>query len=143
MRDDIEKVRTIDFTITYVLESLQNFIDSDKFKFLFMNIPSLTGVLFRKYIQRAIDFFKSYTVEISTISNVYIFEETGENTIRLIDKKNVRRKPMMGVENLHRDVMDLVIGKSSNRQDSVNINMKDTLTIYYNYKGGSTHVSRN
>lgn len=140
MRDNIEKVRTIDFTITYVLESLQNFIDSDKFKYLFMNIPSLTGVLFRKYIQRAIDFFKSYTVEISTISNVYIFEETGENTIRLIDKKNIRRKPMAGNEIIHRDIMDLVINKSAKRLDSDNIQIKDTLTIY-NSKGGSTHVS--
>ncbi|MGL5717647.1 MAG: hypothetical protein ACRCX2_31825, partial [Paraclostridium sp.] len=139
--EEVEMYRTIDFLITEILQSLNGYIESDKFEYLFMNIPSLTGSLFRKYIQRVIDFFKSYTVEIITVSNMYIFEERGDATIRLLDTRALAKpKPMHMREMFYRDCFDKVTGKTSVRHTSLDITLEDTLTIYYNYKGGYTNA---
>lgn len=139
--DYVEKYRTIDFLVTEILQSFSAYIESDKFEYLFMNIPSLTGSLFRKYIQRVIDFFKSYTVEIITVSNLYVFEEKADNTIRLLDKKGLGKpKVMQYTDQMYRDCFDKVKGKTSNIHRDLDITLEDTLTIYYNYKGGQTNV---
>ncbi|MGL5717618.1 MAG: hypothetical protein ACRCX2_31680, partial [Paraclostridium sp.] len=125
--EEVEMYRTIDFLITEILQSLNGYIESDKFEYLFMNIPSLTGSLFRKYIQRVIDFFKSYTVEIITVSNMYIFEERGDATIRLLDTRALAKpKPMHMREMFYRDCFDKVTGKTSVRHTSLDITLEDT-----------------
>ncbi|MGL6099459.1 MAG: hypothetical protein ACRC0G_07525 [Fusobacteriaceae bacterium] len=139
--EESEKISTMNFLVTEILQSLSLYIESDKFKFLFMNIPSLTGSLFRKYIQRVIDFFKSYTVEIITVSNMYVFEERADNTLRLLDTKVLARpKKIHAIDQMYRDCFDTVTNKKSKTKMLDIIEFSDMLTIYYNYKGGQTNV---
>lgn len=70
-------------SIIYILEE---YVDTDKFKFLFANLPTVSAEAVKKYVFKVINFFKSYKVDILGIGTIYIFDDLLENKIKMIDE---------------------------------------------------------
>lgn len=71
--------------ISEVIYSLEEFINGDKYRYLWMNIPTISGDAIKKYISKVINFFKSYKVDILNINTIYVFNDKFENLMRAID----------------------------------------------------------
>ena len=69
-----------------ILVSINNFINSDKFKYLFLNIPSLSLENIRKYIYYLIEIFKSYTVDLKSMNIIYDIDDKRISNIKLLFK---------------------------------------------------------
>ena len=70
--------------IDNILVSLESMIDSDKFKYLFLNVPALSLDNLRKFVYYLIDIFKSYTVDLKAMNIVYHIDDKKLNNIKLI-----------------------------------------------------------
>jgi len=79
------KTNIISETITEILFSLDNYIDTSNFEFLFTGIPSLSSELLKGYVYKVIDFFKSYKTELLSINIVYKLDDRLDNKIMIID----------------------------------------------------------
>lgn len=87
LSDDLtERRREIDKYIEAIVVAVQEFIDSDKFKSLFVNIPGATGDYIQRYIIKVISFFKSYKVDLLGINTIYTIDDKFNNFVRAIDK---------------------------------------------------------
>lgn len=69
--------------IIYVLEE---YINTDKFKFIFSSLPSVSAEAIKRYIFKVINFFKSYKVDILGIGTIYKFDDKLDNKIKMIDE---------------------------------------------------------
>lgn len=78
----IQKIATIVSNIIYALDE---YIDSDKYKYLYSNMPSVSGEHIKQYIVKVINFFKSYKIDMLGINTIYKFDDRLDNTIRAID----------------------------------------------------------
>lgn len=68
--------------ITYILEE---YIDTEKFAYIFHGLPAVSVDAVKQYINSVIDFYKSYKVHILGINTLYYFDDPNEGYIRLID----------------------------------------------------------
>lgn len=68
----------------YLLLALSEYLSSDKYKYLFLKIPSLSMDLLRKFIFYLIDIFKSYTVDLKAMNIIYHIDDKRINNIKLI-----------------------------------------------------------
>lgn len=70
--------------IDNILVSLEALIDSDKFKYLFLNIPALSLDNLRKFVFYLVDIFKSYTVDLKAMNIIYHIDDKRLNNIKMI-----------------------------------------------------------
>ena len=70
--------------IDILLVSLDTYLKTDKFKYLFLNVPSLSMDNIRKFIYYLVDVFKSYTVELKAINIIYHVDDKRIHNIKLI-----------------------------------------------------------
>lgn len=70
--------------IDTLLVVLDNYLHSEEFKYLFLNIPSLSLDNIRKFIYFLIDIFKSYTVELRAMNIIYHVDDKRIHNIKLI-----------------------------------------------------------
>lgn len=66
---------------------LKDYIDQDLVDFdnIFSGLPSISMDFIKKYVQRVIDFFKSFKIFTHDMSITYLFQDKFENTIFMID----------------------------------------------------------
>ena len=70
--------------IDYLLLALTEYLSSDKYKYLFLNIPSLSMDSLRKFVYYLIDIFKSYTVDLKAMNIIYHIDDKRIHNIKLI-----------------------------------------------------------
>lgn len=84
--DLTERRREIDKYIEAIVVAMQEYIDSDKFKFVYSNIPGETADYIQKYVIKVINFFKSYKMDLLGMNTIYTIDDKFENLVRAIDK---------------------------------------------------------
>ena len=67
-----------------LLMALDKYMATDKFKFLFLNIPSLSLDSIRQFIYYLVDIFKSYTVELKAMNIIYHVDDKRIHNIKLL-----------------------------------------------------------
>lgn len=68
--------------IVYVLEE---YMDSNEFKYVFSKFPAVSGDYVRTYMLKVVNFFKSYKVHLLDISTVYKAFDKRENSIKIYE----------------------------------------------------------
>jgi hypothetical protein len=68
----------------YILLALTEFMDSDKFKYLFFNIPTISLDLIKRFIYYLVNIFKSYTVDLKSMNVIYHVDDKRLHNIKLI-----------------------------------------------------------
>lgn len=81
-----ERRREIDKYIQSIVIAMQEYIDSDEFRFIYSNIPGETAEFIQRYVIKVITFFKSYKIELLGMRTIYILDDQFENNMRAIDK---------------------------------------------------------
>lgn len=84
-----EKENAIGDTIIAILMALEEYIQSDEFDYLFMNMPGISSDIMKSYILKVINFYKSYKVSITKINTIYRFDDSARNKIKIIDTKRI------------------------------------------------------
>lgn len=78
--------------IVYVLNE---YMDSDEFKYVFSKFPAVSGDYVRTYMLKIINFFKSYKVHLLDISTVYRAFDKRDNSIKVYEDwiMKVKKEP--------------------------------------------------
>lgn len=71
--------------ITTIVTALDEYLDSDQFKYIYSNMPGVSSEFIKKYIVKLINFFKSYKVDLIGIDTVYKFDDKFSMWIKVID----------------------------------------------------------
>lgn len=82
--DSSKKFRIIEL-IDQVVRSIQEYIDSDEYEFIFAKYPGKDTDAIKHYVELMVNFFKSYKVELTGINTILTFDDRFENMIRPID----------------------------------------------------------
>jgi hypothetical protein len=69
-----------------MLSSFENYLGTEDFEFLFTDIPNLSSDLIKRYIYLTIDIFKSYSIDMISISSYYTFDDKFFNLIKVLDE---------------------------------------------------------
>lgn len=69
-----------------VIRSIDDYIDTDEYRFIFAKYPGSNTDAIKRYVELMINFFKSYKVELTGINTIYTFDDKFENMIRPIDE---------------------------------------------------------
>ena len=77
-----EKINNLINDIVYIMEE---YIDTEQFKFIFSHLPAVSAEAIKQYIFKVVNFFKSYKVDIMSINTIYKFDDKLENKIKMID----------------------------------------------------------
>lgn len=85
IENDTDRNSMICTFINYVIQAIEDYIDSDTYKYLFSNMPTVSLDAALQYIYKIIDFFRSYKVNIMTINNIYRIRDT-TNKIEINDR---------------------------------------------------------
>ena len=97
--------------IDTLLVVLENYLHSEDFKYLFLNIPSLSLDNIRKFIYFLIDIFKSYTVELRAMNIIYHIDDKRIHNIKLILEEDDFRKYFEDSDRYNmKDFMEYVFG---------------------------------
>lgn len=83
--DKLSKQKTIADTIIDVIYAIDEYMDTDYFRYVFARFPAVSADYVKSYMIKIINFFKSYKVHMLGIGTVYKSFDKRENTIRLID----------------------------------------------------------
>lgn len=83
--DDVIKKNRILEVMDNVCKSLNDYINTDEYSFLFSKFPGFNTDAIKHYVELMILFFKSYNVDLIGINTVYTFDDKYENWIRPID----------------------------------------------------------
>lgn len=86
--EDLEsRRREIDTIVGNVLYAMDEYIDTDEYRFLFSYMPTVSADFIKKYIIKIIDIFKSYKIQLYDVNNLYNFtSKTDGNYIRIIEQ---------------------------------------------------------
>ena len=74
--------------IETMLYSFENYLETTDFNFIFTDIPNLSSDLIKQYIYLTIDIFKSYSIDLVSISSYYVFDDKFFNLIKVLDEPN-------------------------------------------------------
>ena len=85
LSDKLSKQKTIADTIIDVIYAIDEYIDTDDFRYVFSKFPAVSADYIKAYMIKIINFFKSYKVHMLGVSTVYKSFDKRENIIRLID----------------------------------------------------------
>lgn len=77
-----EKINNLINDIVYIIEQ---YTESDKYKYIFSYLPSVSAEAIKQYIYKVVNFFKSYKVDIMSINTIYKFDDKLDNKIKMID----------------------------------------------------------
>lgn len=84
------KVQKISSIVNNIIYALDEFIDSDSYRYLYSNFPSVSGEHIKQYVVKVINFFKSYKVDMLGINTIYKFDDKLDNTIKIIDDLHLK-----------------------------------------------------
>lgn len=98
--------------IDNLLVALDTFMKTDKFQFLFLNIPTLSLDNIRRFIYYLIDIFKSYTVDLKAMNIIYHINDKRLNNIKLVLQEGNFYKYFEDYSELQiSDLMDYLLGR--------------------------------
>ncbi len=80
-----EKTVALINMVNFTIQALEEYIDTDKYKHLFSNMPTESATAIQKYIYKVINFFKSYKIDILAINNIYKLDDEA-NKVNILDK---------------------------------------------------------
>lgn len=81
--EDLESRRKeIDSLVSNAIYSIEEYIDSDKYRYIFSNLPTVSADYIKKYVVKIIEVFKSYKIQLYDISSSYSFDDPYENLVR-------------------------------------------------------------
>lgn len=83
--DETSLRKTIANTLIDILSVLDDYMDSDEFKYVFSKFPAISGDFVRTYMLKVVNFFKSYKVHLLDISTVYKAFDKRENSIKVYE----------------------------------------------------------
>lgn len=83
--DEISLRKTISDIIIEIVYVLDQYMDSDEFKYVFSRFPAVSGDYIRTYMLKIVNFFKSYKVHLLDISTVYKAFDKRENSIKVYE----------------------------------------------------------
>lgn len=83
--DDTSLRKAISDIIIEIVYVLEEYMDSEDFKYVFSKFPAVSGDYVRSYMLKVINFFKSYKVHLLNISTVYKAFNKRENSIKIYD----------------------------------------------------------
>lgn len=89
--------------VSEVIYSLEEFINSDEYRYLWGNIPTVSGDAIKRYIAKVVNFFKSYRIDILHINTIFVFNDKYENLARVIDNIEINIEQWMLDYNNTRD----------------------------------------
>lgn len=76
---------TIADTLIEIVYVLEEYMDSDEFKYVFAKFPAVSGDYVRSYMLKVVNFFKSYKVHLLDISTVYKAFDKRDNAIKIYE----------------------------------------------------------
>lgn len=122
----------IDTAIFKLLSSLEEFIHSDRFNYIFLKIPTVsTENVLKTYMLKLINTFKAFTINVYSMSVTYNIDDTNNN-IKILDKTSVA-----GQVYYHNNmVLNDELGVRGNSTQSTTIRISDELELIA-YKGGN------
>lgn len=128
---DLESRRKeIDAIVSNTIYAMEEYIDTDKYKAIFSNLPTISADYIKKYIIKIIEVFKSYKIQLYDISSSYIFDDKCENLIRPRDYtsdvllKTKNRDYFEIVDNIHIDI-------KSNISDRFTLGERISISKFY------------
>ncbi len=77
--------------IDSIIYALEEYIDTDEFQSLFVNLPVMSSESVKQYIATIINFYKSFKVDFLGVNTIYTLDDTSEGIIRLIDSADFHR----------------------------------------------------
>ena len=83
--DDISMQKAISDILIEIVYVLEEYMNSDKFKYVFSKFPAVSGDYVRTYMLKVVNFFKSYKVHLLDISTVYKAFDKRENAIKVYE----------------------------------------------------------
>lgn len=125
--DGKDKENAIGDTIVEILSCLEDYIQTDEFEYMFMNLP-MVGEIVKDYIYKVINFYKSYKIQLDKINTIYRFDDMLENRIKMIDGIWINGKFSVEDYNLV-EIETLMVNALVEYKDSVNIT--DSIDIGY------------
>lgn len=87
--DSVKKIQNINEYITLCTAAVEEYIDSDQYKYIYANIPGASADTVKTYAYKVINFFKSYKVDFMGLSNIYRFDDKMDATIKIIDSSKI------------------------------------------------------
>lgn len=85
MTDDDAKRQLITGYVTTIVYALEEFLDSDEFRYIYNGMPGVSSEFIKQYIIKLINFFKSYKIDIISFNTIYKFDDKFMNWIKIID----------------------------------------------------------
>ena len=86
--NDLETAEDIITAIDSLLTTLETYIDTSRFEYLFLKIPSFSNEsVFKFYLLKIINVFKAFNINIFSMSITYNIDDTKDN-IKIIDSCN-------------------------------------------------------
>ena len=85
--EDLEtRRREIDTIVGNVLYAMDEYIDTDEYRYLFSYMPTVSVDFIKKYIIKIIDIFKSYKLQLYDVNNLYNFTSKDDgNYVHIIE----------------------------------------------------------
>lgn len=79
--------KEIDTIVGNVLYAIDDYINTDEYRFLFSYMPTISADFIKKYIIKIIDIFKSYKVQLYDVNNLYNFTSKSDgNYVHIIEQ---------------------------------------------------------
>lgn len=93
--DEISLRKAISDIIIEIVYILEEYMNSEDFKYVFSKFPAVSGDYVRSYMLKVVNFFKSYKVHLLDISTVYKAFDKRENSIKVYDDwiNNITTEP--------------------------------------------------
>ena len=93
--DEVSLRKAISDILIEILYVLNEYMDSDQFKYVFARFPAVSGDYVRTYMLKVVNFFKSYKVHLLDISTVYKAFDRRENSIKIYEDwiMKVKKEP--------------------------------------------------
>lgn len=112
--DDISLRKNISDIIIEIVYVLDEYMDSDEFKYVFSKFPAVSGDYIRSYMLKVVNFFKSYKVHLLDISTVYKAFDKRENSIKIYDDwiNNTTKEPSDYSQIIEEITADINLNKS-------------------------------
>lgn len=86
MEDPDSKAEKVTKMIGDSIYIIEQYLESDDFKYLFSNLPTQSAESIIKYVYKVLNFFKSFKVQIYDINIIYRFDDKLQNKINIIDQ---------------------------------------------------------
>lgn len=68
-----------------IIDSIELYLESDDYRHLFSKFPGVGADFIKIYVEKVINFFKSYKIELESLNTVYLFDNKYEQFIKPID----------------------------------------------------------